>query len=196
MKRTMTAFALAAIAAATLTGAAAAKEMSVALASSPPTLGPGEPWNAKLLVHGVPEMLAEATPGITIRGPGGEERAFTARRTGKRAADGQLLYAARVVFPSEGRWSYQLLDGVTDRAYEGGIVTIGDATVPAAAPNAPAGEAAPAPKGAPAQAPVRTGAATSDGAFPVWPLLGGLLLVGVAAGGALVLVRRSRLATR
>ena len=54
----------------------------------------------------------------------------------------------------------------------------------------------PAPKAAPEQAPVAAGAATSDGAFPVWPLLGGLLLVGVAAGGALVLVRRSRLATR
>jgi hypothetical protein len=190
MKRTMTAFALAAIAAATLTAPAAAKEMSVALATSPPTLGPGEPWNAKLLVHGVPDILSEAAPGITIRGPGGEERTFTARRTGKRAADGQLLYRAKVVFPSEGRWSYQLLDGVTDRAYEGGTVTIGDGTAPAAAPSAPADEAAPA------QAPVPAGAATSDGAFPLWPLLGGLLLVGVAAGGTLVLVRRSRLATR
>jgi hypothetical protein len=178
MKRTVTMLVLAALGAAVLAGGAVAKEMSVALAAAPPALGPGEPWRAQLLVHGEPDVLAEATPGISIRGPGGEERTFTARSTGKRAADGQLLYAATVVFPAEGRWSYQLLDGITERAYEGGFVRVGDGTTPAAAPAVPAQAAAP------------------DDAFPLWPLLGALLVVGVAAVGAVVLVRRSRLATR
>ena len=180
MRRLLTATALTLLAAAALAAAAAAKEMSVSLAAGPPSLGPGEPWNAELLVHGEPDMLAEATPGITIRnGASGEGRTFGAKATGKRAPDGQLVYRARVVFPSDGRWSYALVDGVTDREYDAGTVQIGE---PATAPATPAN---------PAPAPAAS--AADDGrSFPAWPLvLGGVLLV--AAAGTALVVRHRRL---
>jgi hypothetical protein len=181
MLRALTLFGLALLAAAALSTAAAAKEMSVSLtAGGPASMDPGEPWTADLLVHGDPDILAEATPGVSIRGPGGEERTFPARATGKRAADGQLIYRTTVTFPSEGRWTYQLLDGVTERAYEGGIVMVGDVA------SAPAG-------GDPAS-PTPVAAAAEDDSFPLWPLLGGLIAAGLAAIVAVALVRRGRLA--
>ena len=179
MRRLLTATALTLVAAATLAGPAAAKDMSVSLAGGgPPTLDPGEPWNAQLLVHGEPDILAEATPGITIRNrDNGESRTFDARWTGRRAPDSQLIYRARVVFPSEGAWTYTLIDGVTDREYEGGYVRIGD--VPAeAAPEA----SRPSPAAAPAD----------DGSFPIWPVLAGVGAFLLAAAAALVVVRQRR----
>ena len=181
MRRALTLFGVTILAAGALAAVAAAKEMSVSLGSGgPTTMDPGDPWNADLLVHGEPEILAEATPGISIRGPNGEERTFDARATGRRAADGQLIYRVTVTFPSDGRWSYQLLDGVTERAYEGGTVLVGDAA------SAPADDEA-APR-APSPAPATAG----DDSFPLWPLLGGLLAAGIAAVVAVGLVRRGR----
>ena len=177
MRRLLTATGLALVVAGALAGAAAAKEMSVGLAAGPPTLDPGEPWNAQLLVHGEPDILKEATPSITIDNGNGEQRTFAAKATGKRAPDGQLLYRVRVVFPSEGRWAYELSDGVTDRAYEGGHVMVGSPAE--AAPSAPSRPEA-------ATAPV-----DDDTSLPAWPfILGGVALVLAAAG--LALARRHR----
>lgn len=164
---------------AVLAPAAAAKEMSVSLSSSPPTLDPGEPWTADLLVHGEPDIVREATPGIMFTNNGtGETHTFTGRPTGKRAPDGQLLYRARVVIEEAGRWQWGLVDGVTDRLYEGGLMVVGN----------PAAESPSAPASGPTVAP----AASDDGGTPAWPfvLVGGIvLLLGVAAA----LARRGRL---
>jgi hypothetical protein len=176
MRRLLIATTLTLLVAAGLAVTAAAKEMSVALASGPPSLGPGEPWNAELLIHGEPAILKEATPGIIVRADSGETRTFSARSTGKRAADGQLLYRARVVFPSEGRWSYTLIDGISERQYEGGHVTIGNAE------RAPAGGTGrPDPMAAPA----------GDASPPAWPfIVGGVAFLLAAAAAALALRNR------
>jgi hypothetical protein len=181
MRRLLIATALTLVALAALAGPAAGKDMSVSLSGGgpPSNIDPGEPWNARLLVHGEPEILAEATPGITIRNDDtGETRTFDARRTGKRAPDGQLIYRVRVVFPSEGGWSYTLIDGVTDRAYEGSYVQVGDAPPAEAAPET----SRPSPAAAPAD----------DDSFPLWPVLGGIGAFLLAAGAALVVVRQRR----
>lgn len=192
MRRASTLFGVAILAGALAT-AAAAKEMSVSLSGGAPVkMDPGEPWNASLLVHGEPDILGEATPGISIRSSGGEERTFPARATGRRAPDGQLIYRVTVVFPSEGRWTYQLLDGVSERAYEGGLVTVGEPAA-SAAPQAPASPAPSAAPQAPAS-PAPAAATAGDDSFPLWPLAGGLLAAAAAALAAVVLVRRGRLA--
>jgi hypothetical protein len=176
MRRLLTATVLTLLAAAALATGAAAKEMSVSLGSGPPAdpPGPGGSWSADLLVHGEPDILAEATPGIWIRNTdSGETQSFPAKATGKRAADGQLLYRVNVVFPSEGLWEYTLIDGVTDRAYEGGTIQIGDP-----APATPSQPEAPAPAG-------------QGSSVPVWPFaLGGSLLLLAAAGAAFAIRHR------
>lgn len=144
----------------------------MSLASSPPSgLGPGDPWKAELLVDGEPEMLAEATLAITIGNGSRGDRTFPAKATGKRAPDGHLLYRVCVAFPSEGRWTYALTDGVTDREYQAGTVQIGE---PASAPATPAK--------APASSP---GAAVDErgSSGPPWA---------IALGGAALLVGARR----
>jgi hypothetical protein len=176
MRRLLTATALTLVIAAAFAATAAAKEMSVALAAGPPTLDAGEPWSAELLIHGEPDILREATPGITIDNGSGEQRTFTAKPTGKRAPDGQLIYRVRVAFPAEGRWTYELIDGVSDRAYEGGQLTVGS----------PASEAAPSAPSRPETAAAR---ADDDSSLPSWPFI----VAGVAfvlAAGILLTVRR------
>jgi hypothetical protein len=164
------------LAAAALAGAALAKDMSVALASAAPGLDAGEPWQAELLVHGEPGMLAEAVPSITIRKTdSGETQTFAAKRLPGRADDGQLRYGAAVVFPSEGLWRYTVEDGITDREYEGGTVQVG---TPAAAPVASTSRPQPV-------------AAADGGGFPAWPLaVGAVTALALAALGAFVLRRR------
>jgi hypothetical protein len=159
------------VAAAALAAPAAAKELSVSLASGPTVSRPGDPWNAQLLVHGEPALLKQAAPSITIEDASGRTTTFAAKATGKRAVDGQLIYVTRVVFPTEGTWIYTLSDGLTDRAYEGGSVQIG---TPTAAPAPPVSDRDSAP------------------AFPIWPLVLGLALV-FAGAGATFIVRRHRL---
>jgi hypothetical protein len=165
--------ALAVVAAAVPAAPAAAKEMSVSLASGPPTLDAGQPWMAELVVHGVPDMLEQATPGITFTNRAtGETRTFDGKATGERAPDGQFLLRARVVLP-EGLWRWGLTDGVTDRLYEGGLVRVSQpaASKPTAAPESPA--------------PVSAGDRTSP-----WPfvLVGSVVLLGAGAA----LARRAR----
>jgi hypothetical protein len=171
MRRTTTTFVLALVAAGTLALPAAAKELSVSLAAGPTVSEPGDPWSAQLLVHGEPEMLKQATPSVTIDNGSGTVETFVAKPTGKRAADGQLIYQTRVVFPSEGTWRYTISDGLSDRAYEGGSIRIGE---PAAAP-APA-----------------TGTDGEPAPPLLWPLVIALAVVLAAAGAGLV-VRRHRL---
>ena len=177
MRRFLTTFVLGLVAVASLTGVASAKEMSVALASGPPSLDPGEPWNAELLVHGEPAMLKAAVPGITFTNDEtGETRTFAARSTGERAADGQLVYRARVVLHEEGRWQWGLVDGVTDRLYEGGLVQVGE---PAATPT-------PAPSADPAAV------STGDDSLPAWPLAAGAAVLLLLLGGVAALFVRHR----
>jgi hypothetical protein len=174
MRRALVATAFLALA---FAATAAAKEMSVALASSPPALGPGDTWNATLLVHGEPDILAEATPSVTIYGPDGTIQTFAAKRLKKPAADGQLQYRAAVVFPTEGSWRYTLVDGVSDREYEGGTIQIGQ----------PAG----APTSAPAK-PTPVAAPADDGGIPAWPVASGVAaFVLLALAAAFALRRRS-----
>jgi hypothetical protein len=179
MRRLLSATGLAVLAAAALAGTAAAKEMSVSLSGGPPPLDPGQPWNARLLVHGEPAMLAEATPAITIRNDdSGETRTFAARATGNRAADGQLIYRVRVVAPSDGWWRYSLTDGVTDREYAGGLLAVGE---PATEPTAPA----------PTRADPVGAATDDDSSLPSWPFVaGGIALVLAAVGVAIALRHR------
>jgi hypothetical protein len=181
MRRTLVLTALMLVAACVMATAALAKEMSVSLAAGAPDVGPGEPWNAQLLVHGEPAMLAEATPSITIRSEdSGETQTFAAKPLPGRATDGQLRYRATVVFPTEGVWRYTLVDGFTDREYEGGTVQVGTPqAVPTSSPSRPQ--------------PV---AATDTGGFPAWPLAAGALVALALAGvGVLALRRRGGPAT-
>ena len=178
MRRFLTSLLLVALAAAALATAALAKEMSVSLATGPPTMDAGEPWNAKLLVHGVPEMLAQATPGMTFRNnDSGQTKSFDAKATGRRAPDGQLIYRVRVVLP-EGLWEWGLTDSVTERLYEGGVVRVGE----------PPLEAAPPASSDPTPVP-----AAADDSLPAWPFAAaGVALVLLLAAAALA-VRNRRL---
>jgi hypothetical protein len=180
MRRALALTGLTLAAAAALTGVAQAKDMSVALAESAPTaLAEGEDWNATLLVHGEPDMLREATPSIRITNTvSGASEDVDAARTKSKAADGQMIYAASVSFPSAGVWRYSLIDGVTDREYEGGTIQVG--TAAAAASSAPS---TPAPA-APATA------SDDGGGSPFWPLVvGGALLLVLAGLGAYAVTR-------
>jgi hypothetical protein len=176
MRRVLTVTLLTLLAAAALATTAAAKEMSVALSGGPPSdpPGPGGSWDAELLVHGEPDILSQATPGISIFNRStGEEQNYAAKATGKKAADGQLLYRVHVVFPTAGLWDYTLIDGVTDRAYEGGTIQIGEPAMPT-----------------PATPPAQTAADDSSG-VPVWPFaLGGAALLLAAGAAAFALTHR------
>jgi hypothetical protein len=170
MRRALTLIGLTFAAAGVFAAAAQAKDMSVGLAESAPTaLASGEDWNAQLLVHGEPDMLREATPAIRITNPvTGASENVAAAKTAKKAADGQMIYAATVSFSSDGEWTYSLIDGVTDREYEGGTIQVGTpAAAASAAPSTPA-PAAPA---------------TENGrGSPFWSLVAGGVLVLLLAG--------------
>lgn len=175
MRRLLTPLVLALVAAGALAPSAATKELSAELAAGPPTLAPGEPWNAQLRIHGDQALMEELaggniklSPSVVIRNEDtGERIAFPAKRTGKR-----LLYQARVKFPSPGYWSIEGTDGASDRAYQFGSIRIhGDS--PAAPPATP------------------TGASREGGSVPVWPLVGGGAALLLAAAAAVV-VRRAR----
>lgn len=75
---------------------------------SPPDsgIGAGETWNAEvtILQHGVTPLVG-VSPVVKIS-KGGETRDFPAAPTGKPG-----VYLAKVEFPSEGSWKYQVDDG-------------------------------------------------------------------------------------
>src|SRR5919106_1827967 len=169
MRRTVTIFTLALLAAAALSTAALAKEGGVELSSVPTGINPGEPWTTDLvLVHGTPELLAQAKPGIQITNLDTGQRIDYPAAPGK----GEGVYVVDVVFPEAGTWAYSAYDGVTGRMYDFPAVEI---TGPAAAPTVKTPAAT-------AKAPSSAG----DG-FPVWPLVAGLSVFALAAAAAVVI---------
>jgi hypothetical protein len=77
---------------------------------SPPDggVGAGDTWNAQvnILQHGE-TPLSGLSPTVTIRNTStGEAKTFDAKPT-----DEAGIYVAKVVFPSEGKWSYEVYDG-------------------------------------------------------------------------------------
>jgi hypothetical protein len=173
MRRTVTTFTLVLLAAAALSATAVAKEGGVELSSAPVGINPGEPWTTDLvLVDGTPELLADAEPGIQITNlDTGRQIDYPAA-----AGKGDGVYTVDVVFPEAGTWAYSAYDGVTGRTYEFPAVEITGPSVlkrpPAAVTKAPS--------------------SAGDG-FPVWPLVGGLTAVALAAAGAALLIRRRQL---
>lgn len=172
MRRLLPVLALALVSAAALSAGALAKEGGVELSSTPSGLGPGDPWTPSLTLIDVGGQLpANAKPGIRI------ESLSTGRTIDYPATptDTPGVYTVRVVFPTPGQWDYSAYDGVTDRVYEYPTATI-------LAPQA----GTPVPKVG--------GAASSEGSFPLWPLVGGLCGTGLLALAAVVAVRRRRFA--
>lgn len=114
---------------------------TVGLSSTPAGTDPGKPWNVNLTIlqHGR-TPLDGLTPVITIRN-GDATKSFTAKPAGKPG-----VYRASVVFPSAGRWTYEVDDGfVTGKPHTFPAVEIG---APANAP-APAAQTTSADDGGP-----------------------------------------------
>lgn len=103
----MRAFLLAVSAALVLAAPAAAGGWASAGLGPPDSgIGAGDTWNAEvtILQHGVTPLVG-VSPVVKIS-KGGETHDFPAASTGK---DG--VYLAKVKFPSEGSWTYQVDDG-------------------------------------------------------------------------------------
>lgn len=77
------------------------------LTAPPATVGPGDTWNAVITVkqHGT-RPIPDAKPTLTIQGENGATKTFAAKPT-----DEVGVYAASVVFPTSGEWSYVVNDG-------------------------------------------------------------------------------------
>jgi hypothetical protein len=150
-----------------LAGAAAGGGFAtVQMSAYPGDAKPGEPWDVDLTVlqHGV-RPLAGLRPIFRIRNVRtGEERSFVARPTA-----GRGVYRASVVFPSAGRWDYEISDGF-GATHTYAPVAIGE--------------------GAPAAVP-RVGGQTDDGAATAGIALGTFALV-VALMSTFALARRQR----
>jgi hypothetical protein len=95
---------------------------------SPPDggVGAGDTWNAEvnILQHGE-TPLSGVNPTVTIRNATtGEAKTFAAKPTDKAG-----VYVAKVVFPSEGKWSYEVYDGFSQyggaKTHTFGAVDIG-----------------------------------------------------------------------
>ncbi len=101
---------------------------TVGLSSTPAGAEPGKPWNVDITVlqHGTTPMQG-ITPFVNITGAGGETRQFAATPTDKPG-----VYRASVVFPTAGRWSYEIDDGFMGQRH-----TYPAVTVAAPAPAAP-----------------------------------------------------------
>ena len=81
------------------------------LSSTPEGVAPGQPWKVDITVlqHGR-TPLDGLQPSVVIRS-GDTTREFAAAPTGKTG-----VYRAEVVFPTAGRWDYEVLDGFIDAA--------------------------------------------------------------------------------
>ena len=137
---------------------------TVGLSSTPSGTKPGDPWvvDMTVLQHGR-TPLEGVQPKLTIIN-GDARKTFAAKPTGKPG-----VYRASVVFPTAGRWTYEVNDGfVTGQPHTFPAVQIG---APASAP-----------------APAKT---TSDDGGPnlLWLIPGIALLL---AAGALVARGRAR----
>ncbi|MDP9492018.1 MAG: FixH family protein [Actinomycetota bacterium] len=104
MKRLLIALALVALAAPV--SAFAGGWATAGLAPPPDEVGAGDTWNARITIlqHGQ-TPLEGVTPTVTIRN-GPTVKSFKAKPTGEPG-----IYAAKVVFPSAGKWSYEVKDG-------------------------------------------------------------------------------------
>lgn len=106
MKRLLIGLAFAAL---TLPAVAAAGGWATAGVQPPPeSLGPGDTWKAQITVlqHGNPETpLSGVEPTLTIKS-GSTSKTFKAKPTDKAG-----VYVAEVVFPSTGKWHYEVHDG-------------------------------------------------------------------------------------
>jgi hypothetical protein len=119
-----------------------------------------------VLRHGVTPTDG-AAPTITISGPKGAADTFAAKPTGQTG-----VYAAAVVFPSGGTWSYEVSDGL---AATGDGVSTTTTYPPVTVADAPGGVVG------------------SDDGLPALPLAGlALVLVLAGAAAAVVMVRRAR----
>jgi hypothetical protein len=139
---------------------------TVGLSSTPAGTEPGKPWDVTMTVlqHGR-TPLDDLSPTLTIRN-GDATKTFNATPTGK---PGQ--YRVSVVFPSAGKWNYEVNDG---------FITGQPHTYP------------PVQIGAPASAPATTPTTSGDGGPAVgWLAIGGIALL-LAAGGLLFWDRSRR----
>jgi YtkA-like len=104
MKRILVAFALVALAAPA--GALAGGWATAGLSPPPDEVGAGDTWNAQITVlqHGR-TPLEGVEPIVTITN-GPTDKAFPAKPTDKPG-----VYVAKVVFPTDGKWSYVVDDG-------------------------------------------------------------------------------------
>lgn len=124
-------------------------------------LGAGDTWNAQvtILQHGVTPLVG-VKPTVTIRNDAGKALTFPAKPTGKAG-----VYLAKVKFPSNGTWRYEVYDGFTQygngQKHTFGPISIG-------------------------------GGGGSDSSFPLLPALGGIALALVAAAALAFLIRRQR----
>jgi hypothetical protein len=171
MRRMILVFALALVSAAALSAAALAKEGGVELSSTPAGIGPGDPWTPSLtLIDNGGEFPANPEPGVKITNlETGETIDYPATPT-----DNPVVFTVRVVFPTAGQWDYAAYDGVTGRLYEYPAATI-----------LPAQESLPATPPAPT---------SSEGSFPLWPLLAGLGGAALLSLAAFAVIHRRRLA--
>jgi hypothetical protein len=167
LRRSLIALALGIVATLALAGAALAKNGGgVELSSTPYGTPPGGTWSTGLTLIEVNGRLpADAKPTMRVTNlDTGAQKTYAAKPTGTAGR-----YTLDVVFPTPGRYSYYVSDGVTDRQYEFPPVRI-----------VGTGSAVPVPS------------AGGDSSFPVWaPVVGGIALL-LAAGGAGLYARRRR----
>ncbi len=171
-----------------LAGNASAGCFATAGVVAPPAgIAPGETWNAVITVkqHGE-RPIPNATPTLTTISATGERKTYAAKPT-----DTVGVYAASVVFPAKGRWSYEVNDGFVadDAGHKWDCSTThtfaavdvgGPAPTPPSDP-APAPSASPDPAAAPA---------ASEGTS--WlPIVLTAAAVALAAFAGVALARRS-----
>ena len=91
---------------------------TVKLSSSPKGLSAGEPWvvDITVLQHGLAiQPLCCLRPMVTIRKVAAARSTSSAvSKTFRAMSTGRIgVYRARVVFPSAGKWRYEVFDGFT-----------------------------------------------------------------------------------
>jgi hypothetical protein len=105
---------------------------TVSLSSTPAGVQPGKTWTVDMTVlqHGR-TPLPDLQPVVTIRN-GDATKDFAAKPTGKTG-----VYRAEVVFPTAGRWSYQIDDGfISQLPHTYPAVQIGEPGATTTAPSA------------------------------------------------------------